>query len=103
MESPSLYRQRPETGKEVHMRVSKVPVADSQKGSGGTCLCGCNELVSGYFKRGHVSTFNGKLRQAARGDDTPMRIFGRSMAMRLGPWNVKGKGQVPSKSYKDLR
>jgi len=85
------------------MRVSKVPVAEKQSNNGGLCLCGCNEMVPGYFKRGHVSSFNGSLRRIERGEDTPMRILGRSMAMRLGPWKNKGTGQVPSKSYKDLR
>lgn len=85
------------------MGVSRVPIAENQNNNGGPCICGCGELVAGYFKRGHVSGFNGKLRRIKAGEDTPIRLLGRSLAGRLGPWKDKGNGQIPSKGYRDLR
>ena len=85
------------------MTVSKVPVAEKQTNNGGLCMCGCGTIVPGYFKRGHVSGFNGRLRRIKDGEDTPIRLLGRSMAGLLGPWITEGDGKVPTKTYKDLR
>ena len=82
---------------------ARVPIAKKSKPGGGACLCGCGIEVTGYFKRGHVSKFHGDLRRIARGENTPIRILGRSVAGRLGPWSAFGDGMIPSKTYRDLR
>ena len=102
-EAPFIISSETLDEKGEHMGVSQVPVAENSTNSGGPCICGCGELVTGYFKRGHVSGFNGNLRRIAAGDDTPTRLLGRSLAMRLGPWTDTKTGQVPSKGYRDLR
>lgn len=97
----SAYRDKED---DMTSRASALPVAEKQKNHGGPCMCGCNEVVAGYFKRGHASSYMGRLRSVARGEQTPFKAFGRSLAMRLGPWTENKQGGVdPSKTYRDLR
>jgi hypothetical protein len=91
---------------DILSRAVRMPVAEKREPEGQPCLCSedCPQKVKGYFARGHVARYRAKMRRIAKGESTPIAEFGRSLAMRLGPWttNFRG-GKFPAKTFEDLR
>lgn len=67
------------------------------------CICGCGGKTGKFFVPGHDARFKGWLSKIAKGEAKPSDLMPATLAKALGPWTTKGDGQVPTKSYRDLR
>lgn len=80
--------------------------ADAATTVGPLCLCGCGQRCSPgkYFLKGHIRTYDVKMRQISTGELDPVKAFGKRQADKMGFTPLKRGGFKPSiKHYSEIR